>query len=505
LGRADAVPGLLHLARANEDVYIRHAIVMGLLGINDADALLKAASDPSANVRMVVLLTLRRLERAEVATFLKDSDPLLVVEAARAINDVPISGGMHDLASVNLSNASVIELSRRVVNANLRYGTTESAKNLVALASNENLPERIRMDALEDLGAWEHPSGRDRITGLWRPTAGPRELKDAKDALRPQITKLLASGPDQVRLAAARAAAELQLTEAANELARWVKESAGTSRMRIEALDALNAIAPARLNEVLPAALNDKLEDVRKEAIKYSARLKTADPVTQLASVLDTGTIGEKQSALAALGNLNGGEKLLGEWLDKLARGNVPNELYLDIIEAASKRPLLKQKAEQIVTEIGDKSPLKDIVLSLYGGDAAAGRKIFFERADVSCMRCHKIRGEGGEVGPDLTGIGSRQPREYIAESIAFPNKQIAKGFESVLVTLNNGMAYAGIVKSEDSNNLVLNSPEDGIVTIKKSDIKSRNVGLSPMPEGMAAILGRKDLRDLIEFLATQK
>jgi quinoprotein glucose dehydrogenase len=60
-------------------------------------------------------------------------------------------------------------------------------------------------------------------------------------------------------------------------------------------------------------------------------------------------------------------------------------------------------------------------------------------------------------------------------------------------------------VKSEDSNNLVLNSPEDGIVTIKKSDIKSRNVGLSPMPEGMAAILGRKDLRDLIEFLATQK
>src|SRR5205085_3023046 len=138
---------------------------------------------------------------------------------------------------------------------------------------------------------------------------------------------------------------------------------------------------------------------------------------------------------------------------------------------AASKRAALKEKAEKIVATIAANSPLQDWVLSLYGGNAADGRKIFFERAEVSCMRCHKVRGEGGEVGPDLTGIGARQPREYIAESIAFPNKQIAKGFESVLVKLKNGTAYAGIVKSEETDNLVLNSPEDGVVTIKKSEI----------------------------------
>ena len=68
-----------------------------------------------------------------------------------------------------------------------------------------------------------------------------------------------------------------------------------------------------------------------------------------------------------------------------------------------------------------------------------------------------------------------------------------------------NGTAYAGIVKSEDDNNLVLNSPEDGIVTIKKADIQSRNLGLSAMPDGMATLLGKKDFRDLMEFLATQK
>jgi quinoprotein glucose dehydrogenase len=505
LGRADAIPALLNLARGNKDSYIRHAIVMGLTGIADADALLRFANDESASVRMAVLLALRRLERAEVSRFLKDFDPLVVVEAARAINDIPISGGLQDLANVPLSNDTAPELARRVVNANYRFGTKYSAQNLLAFAQNENLPNRIRIDALENLGAWERPSGRDRITGLWRPTAGARNANHAKDALRPQITKLLASGPDQVRLAAARAARQLELTEAAPELARWIKESAGTSRMRIEALVALNALALERLGEVLPAALNDKLEDVRREAIKYSAALKTADPTAPLASILATGSIGEKQSALAALANLEAGDKLLGEWLEKLSRGEAPNELYLDIVDAASKRPALKDKTEKIIAEIAAKTPLQDWVLSLYGGNVAEGRKIFFERAEVSCLRCHKVGGEGGEVGPDLSDFGAKQTREYIAESIAFPNKHIAKGFENLLVAQKNGTTYAGIVKSENENTLVLNSAEDGLVTIKKSEIESRSVGASGMPEGMAQILGRKDFRDLIEFLAAQK
>ena len=196
---------------------------------------------------------------------------------------------------------------------------------------------------------------------------------------------------------------------------------------------------------------------------------------------------------------------MLGEWLEKLARGAAPNELYVEIVEAASKRRALKDKVEKIVADIAAKSPLQEWALALYGGNAAEGRKIFFERAEVSCMRCHKIGNEGGEVGPDLTGYGTKQTREYIAESIAFPNKHIAKGFENLLVAQRNGTTFAGIVKSEDDTNLVLNSPEDGLVTIKKSEIQSRTVGSSGMPEGMAQILGRKDFRDLVEFLATQK
>ncbi|MEO8427022.1 MAG: hypothetical protein ABI651_07920, partial [Verrucomicrobiota bacterium] len=78
-------------------------------------------------------------------------------------------------------------------------------------------------------------------------------------------------------------------------------------------------------------------------------------------------------------------------------------------------------------------------------------------------------------------------------------------GSENLLVTLKNGMACAGVVKSEDEKELVLNSPEDGLLKLKKSDLQSREKGLSAMPDGMGSLLSKQDLRNLVEFLASLK
>ena len=108
-------------------------------------------------------------------------------------------------------------------------------------------------------------------------------------------------------------------------------------------------------------------------------------------------------------------------------------------------------------------------------------------------------------VGPELTKIGAAKDRTYLLESIVFPNKHIAEGFQSVLVTTKDGTSFAGVVQSESDTELVLNSPEDGIVKVKKADITARERGLSGMPEGLATLLSRRDLRDLIEYLASLK
>ena len=206
-----------------------------------------------------------------------------------------------------------------------------------------------------------------------------------------------------------------------------------------------------------------------------------------------------------------GAAKLLSAWLDKLVAGQVAKELQLDVLEAV-------QKCQSLVTSAAMKERLakfeasrdaKDALAKwrecLYGGNAEEGKKTFIERQDAACFRCHKINGEGGEVGPEMAGLGAKQTREYLLESILLPNKTIAPGFESVLVTLKNGTSYAGMLKSETDTELVVNSPEDGLLTVKKADVKTRDRGLSAMPEEQGNILSKSDIRNLIEFLSTLK
>jgi quinoprotein glucose dehydrogenase len=141
----------------------------------------------------------------------------------------------------------------------------------------------------------------------------------------------------------------------------------------------------------------------------------------------------------------------------------------------------------------------------LFGGDAAVGRDIFLNKTEVACLRCHKVQGDGGEVGPDLTGIGAKQTREYLLESIVDPNRQIAKGFETVVLLLQNGTFVSGVLKADTPTELRLITPEGQIVTVPKSQIESRETGKSAMPEDVMKHLSKRELRDLVEYLASLK
>jgi len=190
-----------------------------------------------------------------------------------------------------------------------------------------------------------------------------------------------------------------------------------------------------------------------------------------------------------------------------LIAGKVPAEVQLDVLNAAAKRSTkpLQEKISQYEASLPKNDPLAPYRVALRGGEALAGKKIFLERQDAACTRCHKMNGEGGEVGPELTGIGAKKDRDYILESIILPNKQVAPGFENVVVTTKKGITYAGVLKRETDSDLTLSSLEDGLTTVAKADIKSRERGLSAMPEGVANLLTKEELRDLIEYLATSK
>ena len=169
--RRKGVPAVLDMLRdnADKDAYLRHAGVMALVGSGDRDAWMAAADDASPAVRMAVLLALRRTSDPEVARYLNDADPLLVTEAARAINDAPIDAATPKLAALVKRTGLSLPLGYRVLNANFRLGQKENAEAVTAYAGRADSPEELRVEALKELADWTKPAGRDRVMGVWRP------------------------------------------------------------------------------------------------------------------------------------------------------------------------------------------------------------------------------------------------------------------------------------------------------------------------------------------------
>ncbi|HXU76762.1 MAG TPA: PVC-type heme-binding CxxCH protein [Methylomirabilota bacterium] len=509
IGRPEAVPAILAMLRADagHDPLLRHAGVMALTWIGDFDAILRASRDPAPAVRMAALLVMRRMQRGEIALFLHDSDPAIVLEAARAINDVPINGAMQDLAALIDHPDDSEPLVRRVLNANFHFGTAPTARALAAFVGNSKAAENMRVEALQELADWAHPSGRDRVVGLWRPVAAARQRETASNALQPGLADILRSAPDAVRVAAIRAVAQLAMTNAGPLLAALARDRQSSGDVRVDALKTLALLDNSLLEEAVKAAQADPDEDLRRAATLLEAMTRAENPAARVAARLANGTQREKQAAFEALGAMRdpAADEILGRWLDDLMAGKVAKELQLDVLEAAGKRPAESEKLAKYEASLPKDDELAPFRGALFGGNAAEGKKIFFERPEAQCVRCHRINGQGGDVGPDLSHVSAQKDREYLLQSIVFPNKQIAQGFDSVLVSTKNGDVFAGVLKSETPTELVLNSPETGVITVKKSDLATRKAALSPMPEGIAQLLPKPDLRNLVEFLAGLK
>ena len=510
LGRPEAVPLLIALLKENADrePYLRHAAVMGLTWLGDTTSLTDALTDASSSVRLGALLALRRLGRSEVANLLDDTEPAIVLEAARAIHDQPIPGALPQLAALIFRPSSTSSpLLRRVINANFQLGTPQAAANLVRFAARSDAPDNLRVEALEAVALWPKPPNLDRLLNIYRPPA-PHDLALARESVEPLLTPLLATASDPVRAAAISVIDRFGLTHFSETLLPIATNGLATPELRIAALKVLGESPEPDFIPAVRAAVASTNAELRAEGLRQLTRLAPEEAVTAIRAAGDNGSLREQQTALNALASLtNQAATILArEWAHKLAIGNVPKELQLDVIEVASRSdsPEVRAGLKTFDAARGT-NPIAPFSEALFGGDAAAGRKIFFERTDASCLRCHKIGWEGGDVGPNLTGIAQRHPREYLLESMVAPNAQIAAGFESVTLTMKNGSVLAGSVKQETSDWLELNSPEEGFLNLRKTEIAGRQRGLSGMPEGFGQSLSKRDLRDLVEFLASLK
>jgi len=501
IGNKEAVGPIFDMLRENadKDAWLRHAGVIALVWIGDADAIKSKIGDESASVRLAALLALRRLNRPELAAFLEDKEAAIALEAARAINDGPVNAAMPALAAM-LERKLPEKAWARAINAAYRTG---DAPGLVKFAGRKEIPDPAKAEALKALADWAHPSGRDRIQHVWRPIPD-REATAAVTALSAALEGLLADAPDPVKEAAAQAAGSLGIKSAGARLA----EMAGKGRtvgVRIAALKALGVLKDERLPSVVMMAVEDKDATLRKEGTKLLAQLKMPNVVALLEKMAtEEGPMPVRQNAVESLGRTSGAdaEKALGRLMEALQNGKLPAALQLDVLEACAPKPSLKEKVAALRAASKD-DPVASYREALEGGDAEAGRKIFFEKAEAGCAKCHKAKGRGGEVGPVLDGIGAQKARQYLLESIVVPNKDIAQGFAQAILLLQSDAVETGRIEKEDEKALSIILADGTRKTIAKTDIKARKVGLSAMPEDEIKHLSRAELRDVIEFLAS--
>lgn len=507
-----AFPALVKMIRENQDAdpYLRHAGVVALASLRDRARLAELRADSSSAVRMAVVLVMRRWQDPDVSLFLKDVDPWIVAEAARAINDLPLDSETPKLAAMLAAGdpAAVTEpLLRRALNANFRLGTASHATAVARAVLNSSISPALRAEALQMLADWSQPGQRDRVTGFWRPLS-PRDPAIVGPVLNEFAMPLLTQTDGPLQLAAIQLVTRLNIPIDDQTFYNWVGEKERNVAQRVAALNLLAARKDARLRQVVETAVTDGQPLLRAEARRVMTSIDPPHGLNLLAKVwkAETATVLEKQRALvqlASLGQPDADSVLLSAGEDLLNQ-RLPAELQVDVIEAVRSRqqPQLNAVIDKFEASLPANDPLARFRGTLAGGDAENGKRVFRSHATAQCFRCHKIQGQGGEAGPDLTKLAARATREHILESMIDPNAKLAPGYGSVAYVLNDGRVVAGILKAEDAQQVSVLTPEGQTVVIPVSEIEERTAAKSAMPP-VGPILKLSEMRDVIEYLAT--
>lgn len=136
---------------------------------------------------------------------------------------------------------------------------------------------------------------------------------------------------------------------------------------------------------------------------------------------------------------------------------------------------------------------------AIANANASRGRAVF----QKTCAACHTLYGEGGKVGPDLTG-SNRANLDYILLNSVDPSYDVPDAYKTVSVLTVDGRVVNGVLAEEDATRIILRTAEQPRVVIAKEDIELRRISpKSMMPDGQLDQMEKQEVVDLIKYLRT--
>lgn len=183
----------------------------------------------------------------------------------------------------------------------------------------------------------------------------------------------------------------------------------------------------------------------------------------------------------------------------KINPAEISSSTRLSLMKASD--PKVKSRAENLFKELESGGRMKVYedhkrILDLKG-NTANGQGIF----KTNCATCHTYAGEGGDVGPDLSGI-SNQPALALLLHTIVPNYEVFPGYQAITVTTHEGKQVTGRIAAESANSLSLRTAYGTEENILRTQIKNiDNPGLSLMPNGLEQNINDQEMADLLAYL----
>jgi len=130
-------------------------------------------------------------------------------------------------------------------------------------------------------------------------------------------------------------------------------------------------------------------------------------------------------------------------------------------------------------------------------GNAEKGKIQFMAR----CVICHKLFGEGGQIGPELTGY-DRSNADFWLDNLFMPSMEIREGFGAYIVKTKGGQILTGLMDAQDAKGIVIKDMANNKTALKQTDIESMTASpISLMPEGLTTGMSDADLKDFFAYL----
>lgn len=445
-----------------------------------------AQNDPSPVVRLYLAASMQRLDQS---SRWRIAEQLVRHDEDADDHNLPkmIWFGLEPMVAQNTSRALNLAIESRIPMV-----TEFIARRLVDADATEKVAATIG----------NFPENPALLAGMRNALEGRYDVISPKN-WQEVYTKLM-KGDDATAIVARDISQHFGDTEAAKNQLASLKNPKAPVAQRLAALQALSLRQRPELVAQLPALLNDPA--LRQAAIRAVASYDAEPLGKQILERYPALNAAEKAEAIQTLASRPKYGWLLTQ---AIAKQTIPKK----DIPAYVARQLRRVVGSGFVEVWG---PIDHVAFDekaytkyrnlltdkgLTTADATKGKLIYKN----TCAPCHKLYGDGGNIGPDLTG-SNRSNVDYLLGNILDPSGEIQDDYKMVVVTTRDGRTFVGNVAKETDRQLTLRVVGQDAVVLNKSDVQSREVTpVSMMPTGLLEPLSDKEILDLVGYLRTRE